>query len=56
MYKVVKAFFDLSDNNHAYCEGDTFPRKGMKVSEERLKELSSDRNKQGRPLIKETKK
>lgn len=32
--------------------GDIFPRDGLKVSEERLNELSGSNNKQGKQLIK----
>lgn len=59
MYKVIKKFHDLQDATktkngmvyHEYNVGDKFPRKGMDVSEERLKELSGEDNKQGVPLI-----
>jgi hypothetical protein len=51
MYKVIKFFVDLQDNNQPYNVGDTFPRKGLNVSEERLAELASNKNKQGVPLI-----
>ena len=51
MYKVIKYFTDLHDNEYPYHVGDQFPRKGVMVTEERLKELSSDKNKQGQPLI-----
>ena len=51
MYKVIQYFTDLQDFNHPYKVGDVFPRLGMKVSEARLKELSSKNNKQGKPLI-----
>lgn len=51
MYKVIKFFTDLKDHDHAYRVGDIFPRKGLAVSEERLKELSTDQNKRGIPLI-----
>lgn len=51
MYKVVKFFVDLQDNNHPYKPDDTFPRAGKEVTEERLAELASDKNKQGCPLI-----
>ena len=54
MYKVIKAFTDLHDNDYPYSVGDTFPRLGIKVSEKRLKELSGSDNKQGTPLIKWT--
>ena len=52
MYKVINFFTDLQDFNHPYKVGDVFPRQGMNVSEERLKELAGSRNKQGKPLIK----
>lgn len=50
-YKVIHYFEDLQDFNHPYKVGDTFPRLGMVVTEERLKELSGSNNKQGKPLI-----
>lgn len=50
-YKVIHYFTDLQDFNHPYKVGDTFPRLGLKVSNERLEELASDKNKQGKPLI-----
>lgn len=55
MYKVVKFFTDLEDNNYAYSTGDTFPRAGAKVSKERIAELASAKNKQGVVLIEEVK-
>lgn len=51
MYKVIEYFTDLHDNDHEYHEGDIFPREGIKVTEERLKELSGPDNKRGMPLI-----
>ncbi len=51
MYKVIKFFTDLQDNNFAYEVGDTFPRKGLEVTEDRLAELSGSDNRQGQPLI-----
>lgn len=51
-YKVVKAFFDLQDNNFAYKVGDTYPREGLDVLPTRIKELASANNRQGTPLIK----
>lgn len=51
MYKVIKFFTDLQDNNHAYNVGDTYPRKGLNVSPERITELSGSNNKQCQPLI-----
>lgn len=53
MYKVIKYFTDLQDNNYAYYVGDTFPRNGVEVGAERIVELSSDKNLQGVPLIEE---
>ena len=55
-YKVVEHFTDLQDNGHAYSEGDTFPRKGFSVSDERLAELASANNKRGMVLIEKAKK
>ena len=51
MYKVIKAFTDLQDKKYAYSVGDTYPREGITVSERRLEELSSDKNKRHKPLI-----
>lgn len=59
MYKVIKKFHDLQDVTktksgniyHEYNVGDVFPRNGMKVSEDRLKELAGKDNQQGVPLI-----
>lgn len=51
MYKVLKFFTDLKDNNFSYNKGDIYPRKGLTVSEDRLAELSGKNNKQGEPLI-----
>lgn len=53
MYRVIKSFTDLQDNNYAYCVGDTFPRNGVDVGAERVAELASDNNLQGVPLIEE---
>lgn len=55
MYKVLKAFTDLQDNNYVYEEGSEYPRKGSDPSEERIAELSGKKNLQGIPLIKEVK-
>lgn len=51
MYRVIAFFTDLQDNGHAYNPGDEFPRKGVKVSDERIAELASDKNRQHKPLI-----
>lgn len=56
MYKVIKFFLDLEDNQYAYNVGDIFPRKNKTVTEERLAELAGSNNKQGQPLIKAVEK
>ena len=53
MFKVVKRFYDLKDNNYAYSVGDVFPHPKARVSEKRIAELSSNKNKMGVPLIAE---
>ena len=53
MYKVIKSFTDLQDNNYAYYVGDTFPHNGVDVGAERIAELASDKNRRGIPLIEE---
>ena len=53
MYRVIKAFVDLQDNNFAYNAGDEYPRKGMSVLPSRIRELATDKNRQGVPLIEE---
>ena len=51
MYKVIESFTDLQDRNYPYSVGDTYPRKGVNVTEIRLAELASKRNRRGIPLI-----
>ncbi|GCA66012.1 hypothetical protein KGMB01110_04480 [Mediterraneibacter butyricigenes] len=51
MYQVMEYFTDLHDADHEYHPGDIFPREGISVSEERLRELSGSDNKRGMPLI-----
>ena len=53
MYKVIKHFTDMQDNNFAYQVGDEYPRKGMSVLPSRIKELAGKKNRQGCPLIEE---
>ena len=53
MYKVIKSFTDLQDNNYAYYVGDTFPHNGVDVDAGRIAELASDKNRLGVPLIEE---
>ena len=57
MYRVIKAFTDMQDNNYAYDPTDpsrnTYPRKGLNVLQSRINELASSKNRQGCPLIEE---
>lgn len=53
MYRVIKHFIDLQDNNYKYDVGDTYPRKGLNVLQSRINELASDKNLQKTPLIEE---
>ena len=50
-YKVIHFFNDLQDFNHAYNAGDVYPRMGVRVSDARIAELASSKNKQRKPLI-----
>lgn len=49
---VYSRFKDLKDNNHIYRKGDVYPREGLEPTKERIKELSSKKNKIGEVLIK----
>ena len=53
MFRVIKHFTDMQDGNFAYNVGDEYPRKGISVLPSRIKELASDKNRQGVPLIEE---
>ena len=53
MFRVIKHFVDLQDNNYKYDVGDTYPRKGLNVLQSRINELASDKNLQKTPLIEE---
>lgn len=55
MYKVIKRFKDLKNNNHIYKVGDMYPIKGYEPTDERIAELSTKKNKSGFILIKELK-
>lgn len=54
-YRVIKFFFDLTDSAHEYHEGDSYPRKGLAVSDARIRELLSGKNRLRTPLIEEVK-
>ena len=47
---VKEAFKDLQGGNHLYKAGDNFPVKGV-TSVERIQELNSEFNKQGKQLV-----
>ena len=53
MFRVIKLFTDLQDDNYKYEVGDEYPRLGLKPSLARIKELSGSDNRQGTPLIEE---
>ena len=53
MFRVIRHFTDMQDNNFAYQVGDEYPRKGMSVLQSRINELASSKNRQGVPLIEE---
>lgn len=52
MYRVVRYFIDLKDNNRAYNVGDIYPHSG-EVSPDRVAFLMSAKNKLGTPVIEE---
>lgn len=51
-YIVLETFTDLQDNKHRYFAGDEFPRKGLNVSDSRIEELLTSKNRRERPMIK----
>lgn len=54
-YRVIRFFYDLTDSEHLYNVGDSFPRKGLAVSNARIKELLSGKNRLKTPVIEEVK-
>lgn len=58
-YKVIHPFRDSQDKNktfpdgRVYAVGESFPATKRKVSEERINELTGNKNKIGKPVIKE---
>ena len=57
-YKVIKKFKDLKDNDQIYEVNDIYPRKDIKledISQKRIKELTTKKNKIGEILIEEIK-
>lgn len=55
MYRAVTYFVDQLDGNHAYKPGDIFPRQGIEVSEERIKQLLNGDNNANLKCIEEVK-
>ncbi len=54
MYRIITPkFTDLKDKKRKYKFGDIYPAKGIKVSKERLEELSSTNNKAKMIIIEE---
>lgn len=51
MYRVIEYFEDLQDNGQPYNVGDVFPKGNKKVTNERLNELATDKNRRHIPLI-----
>lgn len=52
MYTTIRSFYDLQDDNRMYRPEDTYPRDGLTVTDSRIEELASDRNRLGMPVIK----
>lgn len=51
MYECLVFFRDLQDKSYEYRPGDIFPRSGLEVSDARLEELSTNKNRRGKPVI-----
>ena len=51
MYRVIEYFEDLQDNGQPYNVGDVFPKGDKKVTNERLNELATNKNRRHIPLI-----
>lgn len=58
-YTVIHPFRDLQDKNktfpdgRVYTVGEKYPATKKKVSDERINELTGNKNKIGKPVIKE---
>ena len=51
MYKVVRSFFDSTDNNRLYAVGDVYPADGVKNTKKRIDELVNGKNRNGKVYI-----
>ncbi|MEB8088260.1 hypothetical protein NGH74_13930 [Staphylococcus pseudoxylosus] len=55
-FKVLHRFIDLEGKERLYEEGDIFPKPAnKKLTEKRIKELTTSKNKRGKALIEEIK-
>ena len=52
-YEVINLFTDVQDNGYEYKVGDEYPRKGLKPTEARIRELKGTSNLRGIALIRE---
>lgn len=50
-YRAVVEFTDIKDNNHVYKAGDTFPRLGLKVTEDCIRGLLTPARRTGQAFI-----
>lgn len=55
MFKVIKEFRDLQDNDYIYEVNDIYPHDNREVPVERIEELAGKKNKIGRRLIQKLK-
>lgn len=50
-FLVIAPFVDLEDGHHMYRVGDIYPRAGLNVSDERIMQLLSNKNKAHKSLL-----
>lgn len=53
---IYERFKDLEDNDYIYKKGEIYPREGLEPTKERIKELSTKKNKIEEILIKKVNK
>lgn len=51
MYKVIRNFMDVQDNDRIYLAGDIYPAEGAKPTKARIRDLLTGRVATGRPHI-----
>ena len=54
-FKVIKEFIDRYDSNHRYKVGDSYPRSGVELDEDRASSLASASNRMKVPFLEEIK-